>query len=255
VPSLAPEATCAPSPGYLLVPPVGTAWIGSLQGTFDYGDGKGPTAVWAVDEILVGDLPADTDTLTYAQPACDAILEGGFGDRFLVSTADPAAPTVDDTVIWSINAHDTVSLIHDTGSPAYDVRTLDEARALVLSGDMPAGSAPSPSASVDPAAQPRALLEAYLQALRSGDCAAGRTLTLPSFRVGSGELCGALTVMSVTLDPLEPARPNDHEAVYSTTLTVTGGDQSMPDGTYTWFYDLLEQPDGTWLIAGGGSGP
>ena len=55
--------------------------------------------------------------------------------------------------------------------------------------------------------------------------------------------------------PDRTATPTDDVAVFSTTMTVTDGDESMPDGTYTWFYDLGRQPDGAWLLTGGGSGP
>ncbi len=109
--------------------------------------------------------------------------------------------------------------------------------------------------SPDAAAQPRAVLEAYLAALRAGDCLAARAFAAPTFTVGNGELCGALTIVSVTLDQAGPATPTDDVAVFSTMLTVTAGDKSMPDGTYAWFYDLGRQPDGAWLLTGGGSGP
>jgi hypothetical protein len=98
------------------------------------------------------------------------------------------------------------------------------------------------------------VLRAYLEELQAGDCVAARALATPTFRVGNGELCGALRVTAFA--PLgEPATPSDQEAVFSTKLTTVGGDQSMPDGGHIWFYDLVLQPDGAWRLAGGGSGP
>jgi len=149
VPSMPPEpeASCPPPPDHLLVPPVGAAWIGSLDGIFEYPDWP-PRAVWSIEEVLIG-APAVTDgVLVYAQPGCDPILSGGFTTRFLVTTADPASPTSGNTVAWQISAGDHVSPIYPEGGQigsVYDVDTLEAARALVLSGQMPAGIPPTPS--------------------------------------------------------------------------------------------------------------
>ena len=98
-----------------------------------------------------------------------------------------------------------------------------------------------------------AVLDAYLQFLRSGDCESARALGTNSF-AHDGELCGDLTVSAYT--PLgDPAVPRDGEVEYSTTLTIGGGDGSMPDGDHTRFYALAKQSDGAWRIVGGGSGP
>lgn len=103
-------------------------------------------------------------------------------------------------------------------------------------------------------AAPAEVLTTYLQALRSGDCQSAHALATSSFVHGNGELCGDLTVSAYT--PLgEPATPRDGEVVFGTNLTTKGGDGSMPDGNHTWFYTLDRQPDGTWRIVGGGSGP
>jgi hypothetical protein len=112
-------------------------------------------------------------------------------------------------------------------------------------------SPPSPPADASP---PEVVLAAYLAALQAGDCATARTLATETFRVGSGELCGALRVTRVG-EITEPARPRSGEVVYAISIRTVGGDVSMPDGDHTWFYDLQQQPNGAWRITGGGSGP
>ena len=94
----------------------------------------------------------------------------------------------------------------------------------------------------------------YLVALKAGDCRSAHALATSSFARGNGELCGDLDVTAYTT-PQGPATPNDHEVVYATTLTTKGGDETVPDGQHIWFYSLDRQPDGSWRLAGGGSGP
>lgn len=103
-------------------------------------------------------------------------------------------------------------------------------------------------------AGPEAVLDAYLQTLVAGDCETGQRLTLPTFRNGNGELCGAIDVTAYRIERSTP--PGREEIVFSTTLTTTGdGGRSIDPGDMLWFYSLLRQPDGTWRIAGGGTGP
>lgn len=104
-------------------------------------------------------------------------------------------------------------------------------------------------------APPDVVLETYLEALETGDCATAHSLTTDTFTVGNGELCGALRVTRSEIAAGNPAQPRDGEVVFATTITVVGGDQSMPDGDHIWFYDLQRQANGTWRITGGGSGP
>lgn len=142
-----PDSSCPPPPDHLLVSPVGAAWIGEFEGVFEPRGGGAPSAIWAVEETLVGGPLGVGDLLSYEQPACDAVLGGGQG-RYLVTTADPSSPTTDDTVMWWIGPGDTVSLVFpdlDTPPSVYAVDTLEAARALVLSGSMPPGLVPSPS--------------------------------------------------------------------------------------------------------------
>jgi hypothetical protein len=99
------------------------------------------------------------------------------------------------------------------------------------------------------------VLDAYLRALVASDCADGRKLTTATFVAGNGELCGDTRVSDYKVNPV-PARPNSTEAVYVTTITTSGtSDGSVAFGSMTWFYDLVQQPDGAWRIVGGGSGP
>src|SRR5262245_13280461 len=82
-----PEASCPPPPDHLLVAPVGAAWIGSFEGVFDSDDGGPPVAVWSIEETLVGGPLGIDGLLSYEQPVCDAVLNGGIGDMYLVTTA------------------------------------------------------------------------------------------------------------------------------------------------------------------------
>lgn len=89
----------------------------------------------------------------------------------------------------------------------------------------------------------------------AGDCESGRKLATASFAKGNGELCGDTLVEGYHIEP-DPARPSSDEAVFATTITTSGtGDGSVRPGTITWFYSLDRQPDGSWRIVGGGSGP
>jgi hypothetical protein len=105
-------------------------------------------------------------------------------------------------------------------------------------------------------AGPAVVLHAYLDGLVAGNCDAGKVLGTSTFVLGNGELCGATHVRAYSVAPGEPAMPNPNEAVFATTLTTDGSrDGSVPAGDMTWFYTLERQPDGSWRITGGGSGP
>jgi hypothetical protein len=110
----------------------------------------------------------------------------------------------------------------------------------------------------DPDAPPDVVLVTYLQALRAGDCPTAQSLVTSTFTIGNGELCGALDVVSFRQPSSPPSATHgdgDGEVVFSTVLTVRGGDVSMPDGEHVWFYVLRQQDDGEWRLVGGGSGP
>lgn len=124
----------------------------------------------------------------------------------------------------------------------------------VVAGCGSAPEAPTPRIP-PPAAPPGVVLHAYLDSLLVGDCATARLLATSTFRKGNGELCGALSLSAYRVNP-EPATPNANEAVYGTTLTTSGSsDGTVSPGETTWFYDLARQPDGSWRLVGGGSGP
>ena len=131
---------------------------------------------------------------------------------------------------------------------------LVSALALILAGMVAACG--GPSFVIPPDSSPPAIvLDVYLHALLSGDCAAGHALGTETFRKGNGELCGATTVISARIKG-DPAVPNSDEVVFATTLVTTGtADSSVPAGEMTWFYGLGRQPNGSWRLTGGGSGP
>jgi hypothetical protein len=103
-------------------------------------------------------------------------------------------------------------------------------------------------------APPDVVLDAYLRALKAGDCATTHALGTSTFVVGNGELCGALELISYAIST-PPARPRENEVVFGTLETTRGGDGSVPEDPHVWFYDLERQPSGAWRITGGGSGP
>jgi hypothetical protein len=98
------------------------------------------------------------------------------------------------------------------------------------------------------------VLDAYLRALVADDCDTGRRLATATFAWGSGELCGATRVTAYTINPVPAGSAT--EKVFATTITTSGtADGSIQAGAMTWFYDLMQQADGSWRLAGGGSGP
>src|SRR5450759_2682564 len=117
-----------------------------------------------------------------------------------------------------------------------------------------AASGSTPIALPSKNATPAEVLDAYLRALKSGDCKTAHALATSTFSFGNGELCGHLRVKSYT--PVgDPATPGD-QAIFSTNLITEGGDASiMPDGLHTRFYIMTRQPDGAWRVDSAGSGP
>lgn len=122
---------------------------------------------------------------------------------------------------------------------------------LVLPIQPPAIQVPPDSAA------PEVVLDTYLRALAAGDCETGRKLGAGMFLAGDdGDLCGQTRVTAYQLAPGEPAHPNASEDVFAVELTTTGSDDgTIRPGGLAWFYSLDRQPDGTWRITGGGSGP
>lgn len=117
-----------------------------------------------------------------------------------------------------------------------------------------AACAPAVALPLD-SAGPEVILDTYLRALVAGDCDTGRKLATDTFRKGNGELCGGTRVTAYRIDPV-PARPSPEEIVFSTNLTTSGSDDgSILPGELGWFYSLDHQPNGSWRVVGGGSGP
>lgn len=121
------------------------------------------------------------------------------------------------------------------------------------------GSRPSPS--LPPvSAPPEVVLDTYLRALVAGDCATADALAVGTFTAYNGDLCGYLTVTAYriygkNIDGLGLRLEDVREVVFATMITTRGGDIALPDGDHTWFYSLDRQPDGSWRLAGGGTGP
>ena len=114
-------------------------------------------------------------------------------------------------------------------------------------------SAATPAASPSPPASATDVLTAYLTALKAGDCDRAHTFAAPTFVISNGELCGAVHVSAFT--PLLGPTTNPDGVTFSTDLTTDGDGVSIRPGELMWFYSLARQPDGTWLLIGGGSGP
>jgi len=95
-------------------------------------------------------------------------------------------------------------------------------------------------------ASPQQVLEAYLQALAAGDCETVKALT----EGGSKGLCGSVT--AYTPPRLFLALKGD--LLFTTTVTISGGDGSMPDGPNTWNYTLGQDAAGRWRIVNQGTG-
>ena len=115
------------------------------------------------------------------------------------------------------------------------------------------GSGATPIALPPKDAASAVVLDAYLRALKAGDCRTAHALTTSSF-AENGELCGHLRVKSYT--PVgDPGTPGD-QTTFSTNLITEGGDAAiMPDGLHTRFYMMTRQADGAWRVDSAGSGP
>ena len=92
-------------------------------------------------------------------------------------------------------------------------------------------------------ATPRQVIDVYLRALAATDCETARAL-------GSDHLCGIVTGATVT----EELPPVDETMRYLTTIVVSGGDGSLPDGPNPWTYELSRGSGGQWRIVNEGMG-
>ena len=103
-------------------------------------------------------------------------------------------------------------------------------------------------------APPDVVLNAYLGALVAGDCDAASRRATPDYARQTAAFCGGVRVKAFTVFS-NPAILGDSEIEYGLDLTTSGGDETLPDGSHTWFYSLARRPGGPWRVEGGGGGP
>lgn len=126
---------------------------------------------------------------------------------------------------------------------------------VALAGLLAAGGAHPVVSRPPDDAPPAVVLDAYLRALVAGDCGTAHALGTSTFSQYNGNLCGATQVSSYRVVG-GPSSPNATERVYATTLVTDGtGDGSNLAGQLGWFYTLELQPNDTWRLTGGGTGP
>lgn len=95
------------------------------------------------------------------------------------------------------------------------------------------------------------VLAAYVTALVADDCAGASQVTTRTFVRGNGQLCGAVGVTGHTT-PRQPSTSSADSMVFDNYLTVSGGDDSLPDGQQYWCWVLTRQADGSWRLSAGG---
>jgi hypothetical protein len=103
-------------------------------------------------------------------------------------------------------------------------------------------------------ASPGVVLNAYLGALQAGDCDAASRLATPGYARETVAFCGGVRVTAFSVYS-NPAILGDNEIEYGLSLTTSGGDETLPDGSHTWFYSLVRPSGGPWRVEGGGGGP
>ena len=121
---------------------------------------------------------------------------------------------------------------------------------LLLLAGCGGSSAPLPPDSASPAV----VLDAYLTLLQSGNCDRASALATSGFGDGTHDYCEGLRVTGFGAVS-EPAQITADAVEFSISLTTSGGDETVPDGSHTWFFSLVRQPGGAWRVNGGGGGP
>lgn len=103
-------------------------------------------------------------------------------------------------------------------------------------------------------ASPSQVLDTYLAAFQANDCPQVASLTTPAF-VNNGDLCGHVTIDSFERGPDHAVVGN--ETSYAVSLQIASGtlDGTPPRNPVLWFFILQRQPDGSWKLTSGGSGP
>jgi hypothetical protein len=103
-------------------------------------------------------------------------------------------------------------------------------------------------------AGPVAVIETFLKTLVIQECATARGLSTESGFRQVGGFCERIRVVNFRIVG-DAARPSADEAVFATTLTIGGGDASLPAGDHTIFFSVERQPGNVWRVTGGGTGP
>jgi hypothetical protein len=117
-----------------------------------------------------------------------------------------------------------------------------------------AGCGGSPVVVPPDSASPAVVLDAYLAALQAGNCHGARALATPGFADGTEVYCNGMRVTGFNI-PSDSAQINDSEVEFALDLTTSGGNETVPDGTHTWFFSLVRKAGGAWRVQGGGAGP
>lgn len=117
-----------------------------------------------------------------------------------------------------------------------------------------AGCGPSPIVLPPDSAPPAVVLDAYLTALQSGNCDGALALATQDFADQTRAYCSGVRVTGFRVVS-NPAAVSEAEIAFGLSLTTSGGDETVPDGSHPWFFSLVRQADGAWRVQGGGSGP
>ena len=117
-----------------------------------------------------------------------------------------------------------------------------------------AGCARSPVVLPPASASPAIVLDAYLDALQSGDCRVARALATAGFADQSDAFCSGVRVTAYSVFP-DPSIVNGNYVEFTLSLTTSGRDETLLAGSHTWFYALTRQTGGAWRVDGGGDGP
>jgi hypothetical protein len=117
-----------------------------------------------------------------------------------------------------------------------------------------AGCGGSPVVLPPDSASPAVVLDAYLNALQAGNCDGARALATEDFADGTNAYCNGMRVTGFDVFS-DPSQINEREVEFTLTLATSGGDETLPDGSHTWFFSLVRNPGGAWRVHGGGSGP
>lgn len=125
------------------------------------------------------------------------------------------------------------------------------------------GPDPATGTTGDPASEtpdlrtPLSVVTGYLTAARAGQCeeAAAVYWSTPDREGPRGDLC-EFTISAFDVGSHQEPSATERTDVVSVLLTTDGSpDDTVPPGRIVWFYVLDRQPDGTWRITEGGSGP